>query len=29
MSFFESLEDSIGEAFASASPWNFVSNKAH
>ena len=29
MSFFESLEDSVGEAFADASPSNFVSNKAH
>ena len=29
MSFFESLGDSIGEGFADASPWNFVSNKAH
>ena len=29
MSFFESLGDSIVEGFANASPWNFVSNKAH
>ena len=29
MSFFESLGDSVGEAFVDASPWNFVSNKAH
>ena len=29
MSFFESLGDSIGEGFANAGPWNFVSNKAH
>ena len=29
MSFFESLGDSVVEGFADASPWNFVSNKAH
>ena len=29
MSFFESLRDSVWEGFADASPWNFVSNKAH
>ena len=29
MSFFEILGGSIGEGFADASPWNFVSNKAH
>ena len=29
MSFFESLGDSLGEGFANAGPWNFVSNKAH
>ena len=29
ISFFESLRDSVWEGFVDASPWNFVSNKAH